>query len=62
MTFDVLSKDAIVHIEKIKELERDLSSSFNKVKASEAAKKGLESKTNLYEDKIRQLEAKQVHS
>ncbi|KAK3792327.1 hypothetical protein RRG08_046639 [Elysia crispata] len=52
-------KDAIVHIEKIKELERDLSSSFNKVKASEAAKKGLESKTNLYEDKIRQLEAKQ---
>ncbi|RUS91676.1 hypothetical protein EGW08_000502 [Elysia chlorotica] len=52
-------KDALAHMEKIKQLERDLSSSVNKVKASEAAKKGLESKTNMYEDKIRQLESKQ---
>ena len=60
MVSDPLRKETVAQIEKMKQLERDLSSSFNKVKASEAAKKGLESKTNLYEEKIRQLEAKHV--
>ncbi|GFO35242.1 ribosome-binding protein 1 [Plakobranchus ocellatus] len=46
------SKETVALGEKMKQMERDLNASFNKVK-------GLESKTSSYEDKIRKLEAAQ---